>query len=104
MQTAPVAHGRRQLEEQQVAARHEGVGQACSGHLDFGLAGQGRVADVAEHAQIQHVVVPELAAPLRELAPHGFEHRVARLKLHMVALAVVKTDGLHMRKLAQRPG
>jgi hypothetical protein len=101
VQPAPVAHGRRHLEEQQVAPRHK-VLEPCV-HGNGGVARQRRVADLAQHRQIHHVVVPRRSCHCGKCAQRG-QHLLARLQLHMVALAVVKTNGLDPGKALQRPG
>ena len=57
---------RREGEEQQVAAGHEGVRQAARVHLDLAFARQRGVGDLAEQRQVEQVVVAETRAPSAE--------------------------------------
>ena len=57
-----------------------------------------------EHAEIDDVVVAELAAPVGEFAPQALDHCGAALELDPVALAVIEPDRLDRGKARQRPG
>src|ERR1700720_863325 len=91
-------------EEQQVAAGHERIRQAALLKGDRRVAGQRRVADLAEDAEIDDAVVAELAAPLREFAAGALYPPGAAMPVDPVALAVIETDRLDIGKTGQRPG
>jgi len=46
-------------EEEQVAARHEGVGQAVLAQRDFGVARQRSLADLAQYRKIEEVILTD---------------------------------------------
>src|SRR6185312_2657345 len=81
---------RREGEEQEIAAGHEGIGQAVLLHLEGGLAGQRGLADLAQRAEVDEVVLAQDRKPL--------------IQLDSMALAIVESDGLDMRKSVERPG
>src|ERR1700720_2686724 len=91
-------------EEQQVAAGHERIRQAALLKGDRRVTGQRRVADLAEDAEIDDVVVAELAAPVRECAAQARDYRRAALDFDPVALAVIETDRRDRGKAFQCPG
>src|ERR1700757_2250497 len=66
--SAAVAERGGKGEEQQVAAGHKGIRQSALLKADRSVAGQRRVADLAEDAEINYEIVAELAAPIWEFA------------------------------------
>ena len=66
--SAPIGDGRGGRQEQDVAARHERRRQAVGAHRDFAVAGQRRVAEVLDQAEVQHVIGPQPARPLADSA------------------------------------
>src|SRR5580704_6683309 len=96
--SAAVADGSSKGKEQQVAAGHKRIRQAALLEGDRSVAGQRRVADFAEDAEVDSVVVAEFAAPVREFAAHALYHRGAAAEFDPVALTVIETDRLDRGK------
>ena len=103
-QPAPVGQGGGVGQEDQIAPGHESGGQASLVDLDRPLGGERGVADGAESADIEHLVLAQARAPNREIARPWPPHRQPRLQLDRVPLAVVEADGLHPLVARQRPG
>jgi hypothetical protein len=101
---APDGQGRRQGEEEEVAARDERVGQAVLAEGDLGLSGEGRVADLPQDGEVQQVIVPEPLAPSRRKPGEPSAKVRPAVQLDPVALAVVEADGLDPLEPLQRPG
>jgi hypothetical protein len=89
--------------QEQVAARHEGVGQAGLLHFDADVVRHRGRAELLDHAQVDDVVVRQAVSPGRE-APQVQKDRFAAVHLHGVALAVVKADRLDLVEALERPG
>ena len=91
-------------EEKEVAAGHEGIGQAVLRHLDFGLLGQRSGADVRERSDhIETVIGAQACRPFRvQLSDSGQDVEPA-IHLNGVPLPIVKADGLDMLELIKSP-
>src|SRR5207249_7837785 len=101
--TAAIAHRGGKGKKQEITAGDKCVRQSArvKGYRRF--AGQPRITDLAQHAQIDDMVLGELAVPLRKLAPQTLQHRLAAIELDTVALAVIETDGFDRSKARERP-
>jgi hypothetical protein len=103
-QPAPVGQRRGVDEEGQVAAGHEGRGQALLGQLDRPVGGERALGHRAEALHLEHVVGAQPLAPGGEGLGHAGAHRLAGGQLHRVPLAVVEAHGLDPPVALQRPG
>src|SRR6202040_327086 len=101
---AAIADGGGKGEEQQIAAGDKRIRQAALRESDRGVTGQRRVADLAQDAEIDDVVVAELAAPVREFAAQALDRRGTAIQLNPMALAVIEPDRLDGGEAGQRPG
>jgi hypothetical protein len=72
---AAIADGGGKGEEQQIAAGDKRIRQSALLESDRGVTGQRRVADLAQDAEIDDVVVAELAAPVREFPAQTLDRR-----------------------------
>src|SRR5689334_3280024 len=97
-----IACRRRKRKKKQVAAGHERVRQAALLKPDRAVASQGRIADPAEHAEIDDVIVAEPVAPFRKLATQPVRDSPAAVQLDPVPLAVIETDRLDQRETGER--
>lgn len=104
LEASPVGDRRGIGEEEQIAARHEGVGQARLAKSNLSVAGQSRVADRRQGGQGEHMVGAEAIGPLRELGGDCVAKVGADFELDLVALTVVKPDRLDMVVALERPG
>ena len=95
---APPGNRRGEGEEQEVAARHEAVGQAVLLHREGDLAGERGVADLAEHAHVDEMVLAQPICPLRQAAPDLVQHHKSLIQLDPMPLTVVEGDRLDMRE------
>jgi len=50
------------------------------------------------------MVVPQTPLPLAKVLAQGGQDAQAGIEFDAVALAIVKADGLHVRKVLERPG
>src|SRR5262245_48870082 len=100
---AAITHRGGKCEEQQVAARDKSVRPPCCINRRRWLAGQRRIADLPQHAQIDDVVTGKLAVPLRALAPQTLHHTLPAIELDTMALAVIETDSFNRSKARERP-
>ena len=91
-------------EEQEVAAGHERVRQAGCRHLEGGVAGERRVADLAEGGEVEHVVRPEPRGPPGIVGGEGLAHGAALDQLHGVPLAVAEAHRLDPAVALERRG
>src|SRR5947207_14984623 len=104
LEAAPVADRRSEGEKQQVAPRDKSVRQAGLLEADRGIAGQRRVADLPEHAEIDQVILAKPLAPFREFAAQAFGDADAALHLDPMALAVIEADRLDPGESGEGPG
>src|SRR5690242_20535996 len=74
--------------EQQIAAGDKSVRQAALLEGDRDVAGQRRIADLPEYAQINEVVLAELAAPIGKFTAQPLDKAGAAVELDAMALAV----------------
>ena len=98
------ASARCEGQKHQVAAGHEGVGQAILAHFDRDVAGQRGVGNLRQRRDFQRVALAELCRPIR---PQRFDARqqpVAAGKFDGVALAVAEAEHFDAGKALQRPG
>ena len=98
-----VAPGRGVHDEQQVAARHEGVGDAPVCLLDGHVRGQGRVGQLAEQADVQQGA-DQAVPPFRPEGRDGAADLAAAGQFHGMALAVIEAQRAHDGKAGQGPG
>ena len=99
-----VGPGRGVHDEQQVAARHEGVGDAFAFLLDGHVRGQGRVGQLAEQADVQQGVGPQTVLPFRLEGRDGAADLAAAFQFHGVALAVIEAQRMDAGKAGKGPG
>jgi len=104
MPPTPVGDRCRVGEEQQVAAGHEGVGQAGGAEADLGCLRQCGVRQLAEFAHRHGVVLAQPLAPRGKRGAQAGQHGGPLGELHRVALTVVEPDRLDVRKAVERPG
>src|SRR5690242_16065227 len=104
LQPAPITNRRRKGKEQDVAAGHKGVRQPARLEADRAVAGQRRVADPPEHAEIDEVIDAEPFIPLGKVAAQAPLDRLPAIEFNPMALAVIESDRLHARKSGERPG
>src|SRR6185437_4416521 len=71
---------------------------------DLGVARQRRVADAAEHAQLDQMVLAEALGPIRRELTEGGDDGRAAGELDLVALAVVERHRLDRVEAVERPG
>src|SRR5436190_5577788 len=90
LEAAPVADRRRKGEEQDVAAGHKGVRQSARLETDRAVAGQRRVADPAEHAEIDEMIDAELFVPFGKVAAQARLDRLPAVELDPAPLAIVE--------------
>lgn len=95
---APPGDGRGEGEEQKIASRHEGVGQSVLFHLEGDIARERGLADLAQHAHVDEMVLTQPTCPLREAPPDLVQDHKSLIQLDSVPLTVVKSDRLDMRK------
>ena len=94
----------REVQEQQVAAGHEGVGQPVGLHFDGARFGQRGVRDLAQQTQVEQVVFAQARRPIGEgLRQFGADAATA-IELDLVPLTIVKTDGFDVAVARQGPG
>ena len=101
---APVGQRGGEGQEHQVAAGHEGVGQAVGAHGDRDIAGQRGVGDIGQSGNIQRMALAELFCPIRAQRSHAVEQAVPALQLDGVALPVIESEHFDALKALQRPG
>ncbi|MGY4337458.1 hypothetical protein ACVWW3_002364 [Bradyrhizobium sp. LM2.9] len=101
---APVGQRRGESQKHQIAAGHEGVGQAVGTHRDRDIARQCRLGHVRQRRDRQRVALAEFCGPIRAQAPDAVEQLVAAGQLDGMALAVIEPQRFHARKAVQRPG
>ena len=101
---APVGQRGGEGQEHQIAAGHEGVGQAVRAHRDRDIARQRGVGDVGQGGNIQRMAVAELFCPIRAQRFHAVEQAVPALQLDGVALPVVEAEHFDAFEALQRPG
>ena len=97
---------RRRREENEVAARHEGVGNALLVEGNLHVAGHGGFPDLVEEPEREDGVLPEPGGPLSgkiAVGAHRVEHVPAAFHFDVMALAVVETDRQHAGKAVQGP-
>lgn len=104
LQIAPISHSCGESQEQKVAPRHEGVGQAVLLHFESGVARERGVADFAQHGQVQQMVLAEFLGSVRKSGADFLQYDKACIEFHPVALAVVKGDGLDPLVLGECQG
>src|SRR5690606_15724138 len=102
--SATVGDRRGQRQEQQIAARHEGIGQPGLADRDHAVAGQRGLADLAQHREVEQVVGAEAPGPLRKAGRDRLAQRFATLEFDRMALAVGETDRLDLAEAGQGPG
>lgn len=90
-------------QEDQVPARHEGVGQAVFSHADFRIPCQCRVGEGAEAGEVNRVVFAQFCGPMGILGADALPEGGAAVQLHGVALPIGKADCLDMIEMMQRP-
>jgi hypothetical protein len=95
---APPGDGGGKGEEQQIAPGHEAVGQAVLLHLEGDVTRERRLAELAQHAHVDEMVLAEPARPGGKPAANLLQHHKSLIQLDSVPLAVVKSDRLDMRK------
>jgi hypothetical protein len=103
LQATPVSERRGKGQEDDVAARHKGVRKTIGFHLEFDVAGQRRLGDLAECLQSDGVVVAKAAGPARAQVPQVGDP-LAAVEFDAMALAVVEADRLDMIEAVERPG
>ncbi len=101
---APVGQRRGEGQEHQIAAGHEGVGQAVGAHRDRDIAGQRGIGNLRQRRNLQGVAVAEPGRPIRAQRLHAVEQIGAAFEFDGVALAVVEAERFDPRKALQRPG
>ncbi|CFP58709.1 Uncharacterised protein [Bordetella pertussis] len=104
VELAAITERRGQRQEQQVAARHEGIGQAVGLHLDLAVAGHGGVAHLRQDAQVEQMIVAQALGPVGKVGAQFAQHDLAGIQLDAMPLAVVETQRLDVGIALQRPG
>src|SRR5262249_28173119 len=77
--------------------------QAARGGFDLDLARHGRVADRAEHREVDHVIFAEALAPRGERARNRGAKAFAALQLDAMTLAVIEAERLDGLLALERP-
>ena len=95
---APPGDGGGEGEEQEIAAGHEAVGQPVLLHGEGDVPGQRRITDLSQHAHVDEMVLAQPLRPVRKALPDLVEDDETLIQLDAVALAVVESDRLDMRK------
>jgi hypothetical protein len=90
-------------EKQQIAAGHESVGQATGFHVERDIARQRGFAHLAQDVDIEQMILPQLACPLRKLSLDLAQHHKPCIQLHPMTLPVVKTNRFNAWKMLQSP-
>ena len=67
-------------------------------HFEGNIARERRLADLAENAHVDEMVVAEAGRPLGKPPPDFIQHHKSLIQLDPVPLAVVKSDRLDMHK------
>ncbi len=101
---APIGERAGEGKEDQIAAGHEGGGQAAVGDLDGRFAGERRIGNGGKRVELDHVVVTDPRFPFGVERGQAFADARANVELDPVTLAVVEADGFHARETLQRPG
>src|SRR4051812_394522 len=101
---APIGEGGGERQKNEVAARHEGRGQAGVRHGDFGLAGQRRIRNGAERLKGEDVVFAEASVPERTRAGKRGPDGGAAIEFDPMALSVIEPKRFDRREPLQRPG
>ena len=91
-------------EKKQISARYEGVGQAIFFHLKSDMSRQRGLADLAQHAEIDEMVLAQLPRPLWEAALYLGQNHQPLIEFDAVALPVVESHRLDMLIALERPG
>jgi hypothetical protein len=91
-------------EEQQITAWDKGVRQTALRKRNRGFTGQRRIAELAQHTEIDDMVVAELLTPPGEFAAQSLEYCGSALELDTMALPVIEADRLNRGKMFERPG
>lgn len=103
-QTALMSHDRRQGEEDEVTAGHEGARKPVRPLRERQIRREGARAHLLENSQVDDVVTAEPRSPFRIDAGDARADQLAAIHLDRVPLAVREADGLDMLVAGQRPG
>src|SRR5207237_5732041 len=103
LDAAPIRERSRGGEEKQVAAGHEGGGQAARARRDLGVAGERAVAELAQELELHDGVGAQLRRPVWKRALERIQSFDAAGELDRMALAVIEADRLDARVEAERP-
>ena len=103
-QAAPVGERGREGQEDDVAAGHEGVGQARGPEPDCRIPRQRRLGDLSQCVEGQGVVLAEPERPGRVDAQQAVPQDGAAVEFDPVALAVIEAQRLDVIEPVQRPG
>jgi hypothetical protein len=95
---APPGDGGGEGEEQQIAAGHEGVGQPVFLHRKGDVTRERGVADAAQHAEVDDVILAQPRGPLRLATAHLLLHHKSLIQLNSMPLPIVESDGFNMHK------
>lgn len=103
-EAAAIGEGCGEGEEDEVAAGHEGVGQALVGHGDGDRSRQGGVGDLAEGRETECMVRPQSRRPFGFHRGQPVADRRAAGELDLMTLAIVEAKGLDMAVAVEGPG
>src|SRR5206468_1960676 len=103
LEAAPVSDRRGEGQENEVAARHECVGQARRAHRYRRIARERGLGNLAKDAQLQEMVLLESLGPPRLQTNQFLENVRPAVELDAMALAIVEPDGLDPVETRQSP-
>ena len=90
-------------QEQQISAWDEGVWEPGASEFNLSYASQRGVADLAQYAEVDHVIFAESVDPLGKGLLERREKYSSYFKFDGMGLAIVESDCFYMLKALQRP-
>jgi hypothetical protein len=104
LEAAPVSERGGVCQEQQIAARHEGIRQPSRINIDLNVMRQRVGRDLRERIDVDQVILAKALAPSGEPPANLVDDNCALAELGAMPLAIIKSNGLDPLMAAKGEG